>query len=57
MLYGLRNVGVSVQEREILLQQVEQAYKLQGEAEKDADTALSHLEGFINEQEQLVGTL
>ena len=39
----------------MLLQQVEQAYELQGEAEKDADTALSHLEDFINEQEQLVG--
>ena len=38
----------------MLLQQVEQAYELQGEAEKDADTALSHLEDFINEQEQLV---
>ena len=38
----------------MLLQQVEQAYELQGEAEKDADKALSHLEDFINEQEQLV---
>ena len=33
---------------------VEQAQKLQTEAEKEADNAMSQLEEFINEQERLV---
>ena len=33
---------------------VEQAQKLQTEAEKGADNAMSQLEEFINEQERLV---
>lgn len=37
-----------------MLQQVEQAIDLQGEAEKEADRAMSQLEVFINDQEELV---
>ncbi|CAG2255504.1 unnamed protein product [Mytilus edulis] len=40
-------------ERKLLIDQVEQAQKLQTEAEKEADTAMSQLEEFINEQERL----
>ena len=40
-------------ERKLLIEQVEQAQKLQTEAEKEADTAMSQLEEFINEQERL----
>ena len=38
----------------MLIEQVEQAQKLQTEAEKEADNAMSQLEEFINEQERLV---
>ena len=38
----------------MLIEQVEQAARLQGEAENEADTALSHLETFIRDQEHLV---
>ncbi|XP_013417598.1 nuclear mitotic apparatus protein 1 isoform X2 [Lingula anatina] len=41
------------QERNILVQQVDQAQRLQTEAEKEADSAMTQLEDFINEQEQL----
>ncbi|XP_063437064.1 myosin heavy chain, striated muscle-like isoform X13 [Mytilus trossulus] len=40
-------------ERKLLIDQVEQAQKLQTEAEKEADTAMGQLEEFINEQERL----
>ncbi|XP_061170471.1 myosin-10-like isoform X3 [Saccostrea echinata] len=40
-------------ERNILIEQVEQAQKLQTEAEKEADDAMTQLEEFINEQEKL----
>ncbi|XP_078329129.1 uncharacterized protein LOC111112655 isoform X1 [Crassostrea virginica] len=40
-------------ERNILIEQVEQAQKLQNEAEKEADDAMTQLEEFINEQEKL----
>ena len=40
----------------MLIEQVEQAQKLQTEAEKEADAAMTQLEEFINEQEKLVGT-
>ncbi|XP_052059105.1 myosin heavy chain, striated muscle-like isoform X5 [Mytilus californianus] len=40
-------------ERKLLIDQVEQAQKLQTEAEKEADNAMSQLEEFINEQERL----
>lgn len=39
----------------MLIEQVEQAQKLQTEAEKEADAAMTQLEEFINEQEKLVG--
>ena len=42
------------QERKILIEQVEQAQKLQTDAEKEADAAMTQLEEFINEQEKLV---
>lgn len=45
---------IFLQERKLLIDQVEQAQKLQTEAEKEADTAMSQLEEFINEQERLV---
>ena len=38
----------------MLIEQVEQAQKLQTEAEKEADAAMTQLEEFINEQEKLV---
>ena len=41
----------------MLIEQVEQAQKLQTEAEKEADAAMTQLEEFINEQEKLVSTL
>ncbi|XP_048750682.2 myosin heavy chain, striated muscle-like isoform X3 [Ostrea edulis] len=40
-------------ERNVLIEQVEQAQKLQNEAEKEADDAMTQLEEFINEQEKL----
>ncbi|XP_052786890.1 myosin-11-like isoform X3 [Mya arenaria] len=40
-------------ERKILIEQVEQAQKLQTDAEKEADAAMTQLEEFINEQEKL----
>ncbi|XP_033725885.1 myosin-6-like isoform X14 [Pecten maximus] len=40
-------------ERKVLIEQVEQAQKLQTEAEKEADVAMTQLEEFINEQERL----
>ncbi|XP_025084142.1 myosin-10-like isoform X4 [Pomacea canaliculata] len=40
-------------ERKILIEQVEQAHRLQNDAEKEADAALTQLEDFITEQEQL----
>ncbi|XP_052692640.1 uncharacterized protein LOC128170920 isoform X8 [Crassostrea angulata] len=40
-------------ERNVLIEQVEQAQKLQTEAEKEADDAMTQLEEFINEQEKL----
>ncbi|KAH3740918.1 hypothetical protein DPMN_047635, partial [Dreissena polymorpha] len=40
-------------ERKILFEQVEQAQKLQTDAEKEADAAITQLEEFINEQEKL----
>ncbi|KAK3609983.1 hypothetical protein CHS0354_011824 [Potamilus streckersoni] len=40
-------------ERKVLIDQVEQAQKLQTEAEKEADAAMTQLEEFINEQEKL----
>ena len=39
----------------MLIEQVEQAQKLQTDAEKEADAAMTQLEEFINEQEKLVG--
>ena len=40
----------------MLIEQIEQATKLHGEAEKEADLAMAQLEDFINEQEMLVST-
>ncbi|KAL3884703.1 hypothetical protein ACJMK2_024815 [Sinanodonta woodiana] len=40
-------------ERKVLIDQLEQAQKLQNEAEKEADAAMTQLEEFINEQEKL----
>ncbi|XP_048251263.1 myosin-9-like isoform X5 [Haliotis rufescens] len=40
-------------ERKLLFEQVSQAHKLQTEAEKEADAAMTQLEDFINEQEKL----
>ncbi len=40
-----------------MVEQVEQAHKLQSDAEKEADAAMAQLEDFINEQELLVSTL
>lgn len=40
-------------ERKVLIEQVEQAQKLQTDAEKEADAAMTQLEEFINEQEKL----
>ncbi|XP_078577234.1 uncharacterized protein LOC144862543 isoform X2 [Branchiostoma floridae x Branchiostoma japonicum] len=40
-------------ERQVLLDQVSQAQRLQEEAEKEADEAMMQLEEFINEQERI----
>ncbi|KAK7096390.1 hypothetical protein V1264_005690 [Littorina saxatilis] len=40
-------------ERRVLIDQVEQAQSLQGDAEKEADQAMTQLEDFITEQEKL----
>jgi len=40
----------------VLIEQVEQAQKLQTDAEKEADAAMTQLEEFINEQEKLVSS-
>ncbi|KAI8500649.1 hypothetical protein Bbelb_214670 [Branchiostoma belcheri] len=40
-------------ERQVLLEQVSQAQRLQEEAEKEADEAMMQLEEFINEQERI----
>ena len=41
----------------MLVTQVEQAHKLQGEAEVEANAAMNQLEDFIVEQEELVSIL
>ncbi|GFN98096.1 centrosome-associated protein cep250-like isoform x1 [Plakobranchus ocellatus] len=40
-------------ERRVLIEQVDQSIKLQGDAEKEADAAMTQLEDFITEQERL----
>ncbi|GFR68396.1 centrosome-associated protein CEP250-like isoform X1 [Elysia marginata] len=40
-------------ERKVLIEQVDQSIKLQGDAEKEADAAMTQLEDFITEQERL----
>ena len=42
------------QEREMILSQVEQAVELHESAEKEAERAITQLEDFITEQEELV---
>ena len=53
-MYSLYLIYI-LQERKLLIEQVSQAQKLQTEAEKEADAAMTQLEEFINEQEKLVG--
>lgn len=55
MTVSLAFSWIYMQERRILIEQVEQAHRLQNDAEKEADAALTQLEDFITEQEQLVG--
>ncbi|RUS70175.1 hypothetical protein EGW08_022059 [Elysia chlorotica] len=40
-------------ERRVLIEQVDQSIRLQGDAEKEADAAMTQLEDFISEQERL----
>ena len=46
-----------LQERKLLVSQIEQVNKLQHAAENEADKAMTQLEEFINEQEKLVCSL
>ena len=43
-----------LQERVVLVEQIDQAASLQLQAEKEADVAMQQLEDFINGQEELV---
>jgi len=45
------------QERDVLLNHLDQAEKLQTDAEKEADLAINQLEEIINDQEDLVSVL
>ena len=46
-----------LQERVVLVEQIDQAASLQMQAEREADVAMQQLEEFINGQEELVSSL